>query len=118
MHQKKKNLKLRWTIAWRRLHKKLETIEKTKKTRVHVQKAQKAIVGITLEEIEKKKAEKPEYRAALRDQSERELKERKKKATDAKKFMKSTFAKAEPKAKIAKDKGATKGMGKNFKNKM
>merc|ERR1712080_625030 len=117
MHQKVKNLKLRWTMAWRRLHKKLETITKTKKSRVRVQKVQKAIVGITVEEIEKKKNEKPEYRQALREQSERDLKEKKRKQAESKKFMTKMNQNVKEQNKAVKktDKQTKGAVQKNFK---
>jgi len=49
-------------------------LRKKKKRNVRINKA---IVGISLEDIKKKKTEKPETRAALTEQALREIKERK-----------------------------------------
>jgi len=60
--QKIKPVKLRWTQAWRRMNKKGKVDESGKKRTRRAQKFQKAIVGMSLEDIKKKKAQKPELR--------------------------------------------------------
>ena len=65
-------------------------------------KAQRAVVGMSLEEIKKKKAQKPEVRSAQREAALREVKERNKKAKEAKKVA---VAKSMAKEKVAKSKG-------------
>ena len=65
-------------------------------------RVQKAYVGATLDDIKKKREEKPEVRQAMREQALREIKERqKKKATTAQKFDKQPKA-AAPKVSKAK----------------
>merc|ERR1712238_416080 len=64
--QRKKPSKLVWTQAWRRLHKKGLTETTTKKRTRRTTKIARAVVGLSLEEIRKRAAQKPEYRTAQR----------------------------------------------------
>mmetsp|Transcript_1214 Transcript_1214/g.2633 ORF Transcript_1214/g.2633 Transcript_1214/m.2633 type:complete len:158 (+) Transcript_1214:95-568(+) len=74
--QRIKPVKLRWTQAWRRMNKKGKVDEaKTKKTR-RATKFQKAIVGMSLDDIKKKKAQRPEIRAAAQEAAAKEAKAR------------------------------------------
>ncbi|KAL9139730.1 Large ribosomal subunit protein eL24 (rpL24) [Amphidinium carterae] len=74
--QRIKPVKLRWTQAWRRMNKKGKVDEaKTKRTR-RATKFQKAIVGMSLEDIKKKKAQRPELRAAAQEAAAKEAKAR------------------------------------------
>merc|ERR1712228_915521 len=82
-HQKIKPVKLRWTQAWRRMNKKGKVDETGKKRTRKVQKFQKAIVGMSLEDIKKKKAQKPELRQAAQDAAAKEAKARMQKKTAA-----------------------------------
>merc|ERR1711879_199511 len=75
--------KLRWTQAWRRMNKKGKTDETGKKRTRKVQKFQKAIVGMSLEDIKKKKAQKPELRKAAAEAAAKEAKARMQKKTGA-----------------------------------
>merc|ERR1711897_93360 len=75
-HQRIKPVKLRWTQAWRRMNKKGKADESTKKRSRKVQKFQKAIVGMSLEDIKKKKAQKPELRQQAKDAAAKEAKAR------------------------------------------
>merc|ERR1711982_193199 len=68
--------KLRWTQAWRRMNKKGKADETGKKRTRKVQKFQKAIVGMSLDDIKKKKAQKPELRKAAQDAAAKEAKAR------------------------------------------
>ncbi|CAJ1384590.1 unnamed protein product, partial [Effrenium voratum] len=61
-HQRIKPVKLRWTQAWRRMNKKGKVEEGAKKRTRKAQKFQKAIVGMSLDDIKKKKAMRPELR--------------------------------------------------------
>merc|ERR1719151_542329 len=77
-----KPVKLRWTQAWRRMNKKGKVEEGSKKRTRKVQKFQKAIVGMSLEDIKKKKAQRPELRQQAKDAAAKEAKVRmQKKAT-------------------------------------
>jgi large subunit ribosomal protein L24e len=107
-HQRIKPVKLTWTQDWRRLNKKGRA-EAVKKRRVRrVVRTQKAYVGATLDDIKKRRDEKPEVRQQMREQALREIKERqKKKATQAQKFDKAQ-SKAAPKVSKAKGKQKNK----------
>merc|ERR1712216_1100830 len=75
-HQKIKPVKLRWTQAWPRMNKKGKADESGKKRTRKVQKFQKAIVGMSLDDIKKKKAQKPELRQAAKEAAAKEAKAR------------------------------------------
>merc|ERR1719221_1661599 len=96
--QRIKPVKLTWTINWRRKNKKGRADDAGKKRTRKAAKVQKAIVGMSLDDIKRKRAQKPELRAAARESAMKEHKERAKKAADAKK----TTAKAAPKKAAAK----------------
>ena len=111
-HQKIKPVKLTWTQAWRRFNKKLQAdVVERKKTRKNV-RVQKAIVGMSLEDIKRRRTEKPETRdAEIKKQEqalkERKLKQKKEKMDEKKKQGKAApkdkaVAKNVPKAKVAK----------------
>ena len=98
-HQRVKPVKLTWTQTWRRFNKKGKTEQLKKKRIRRTYNVQKAIVGASLDDIKKRREEKPEVRAAMREQALREIKERQKKTTAAsKKFEK----RAQPGAKQQK----------------
>lgn len=72
-------------------------------------RTQKAYVGATLDDIKKKREEKPEVRQAMREQALREIKDRqKKKATQAQNFDKQQPKGAAPKVSKAKGKQKNK----------
>lgn len=75
--QRLKPSKLDWTVVFRRLHKKGITEEVAKKRTRRTVKAQRAVVGASLEAIKAKRAQKPEVRAAQRQQDVRQAKEKK-----------------------------------------
>merc|ERR1719400_2439410 len=117
-HQKIKPVKLRWTQAWRRMNKKGKADEQAKKRTRKVQKFQKAIVGMSLDDIKKKKAEKPQLRQQAKEAAAKEAKARM--ALKAKSAPKSgAKAGAKPKAVGGKDQKVAKpkagGGGKDFK---
>merc|ERR1712193_422696 len=94
---KKKNPReIRWTILYRRLHKKgVEEQEAKRRTR-RTQKFQRAVVGASLTDIMAKRNMKPEVRKAQREQAIRAAKEKAKaaKAADPK-AKKAAQAKAQ-----------------------
>merc|ERR1719237_537642 len=122
-HQRIKAVKLRWTQAWRRMNKKGKADEAAKKRTRKAQKFQKAIVGMSLDDIKKKKAQKPELRQQAREAAAKEAKARiqKKVATGSTKATTSKSGGAKAKAKVDKaPKGGAGGGGgakKNFKGK-
>merc|ERR1712066_499340 len=75
-HQRIKAVKLRWTQAWRRMNKKGKADEAAKKRTRKAQKFQKAIVGMSLDDIKKKKAMKPELRQQAKEAAAKEAKAR------------------------------------------
>merc|ERR1712139_426295 len=95
-HQRIKPVKLRWTQAWRRMNKKGKADEAAKKRTRKVQKFQKAIVGMSLEDIRKKKAQKPELRKQAQEAAAKEAKTRMQ--------QKSKAGGAAPKASASKGK--------------
>ena len=118
-HQKIKPVRLRWTQAWRRMNKKGKTDEGGKTRKRKAAKFQKAIVGMSLEDIKKKKAKVPEMRKEAKEAAAKEAKAR----AQAKKAPAKTAggAAAKPKASQKKAQGqATKqaaaGAGKASKN--
>lgn len=74
--QRKKAAKLVWTQAWRRLHKKGISETTTKKRTRRINKVQRAVVGLSLDDMKKKASVKPEVRAASRDAALKEVKAR------------------------------------------
>mmetsp|Transcript_2305 Transcript_2305/g.3562 ORF Transcript_2305/g.3562 Transcript_2305/m.3562 type:complete len:162 (-) Transcript_2305:46-531(-) len=118
-HQRIKPVKLRWTQAWRRMNKKGTANEQVKKRTRKVQKFQKAIVGLSLDDLKKKKAQKPEMRQQAKEAAAKEAKARmqQKKAAPA---AKATAKAGAPKAKAAvakQPKGGAAGGKKDFKGK-
>ncbi|TFJ87688.1 hypothetical protein NSK_001038 [Nannochloropsis salina CCMP1776] len=109
-NQRKKAARLVWTQGWRRLHKKIKVEEVQKRRTRRTTKFQRAIVGASLEEIKKKRAQKPE-RNAQREAALKEVKERAKamKAKQAK--MKPAGAAAGGSKQASKTKAAPKGRG-------
>ncbi|CAM9532207.1 unnamed protein product [Ectocarpus sp. 13 AM-2016] len=67
LKQRKKPAKLTWTQAWRRLNKKIKVEEVTRRRTRKTTKLNRAIVGASLEEIKKKRSQKPEVRSAQRE---------------------------------------------------
>eukprot|EP00440_Ansanella_granifera_P072105 gb/GFBE01078247.1/.p1 GENE.gb/GFBE01078247.1/~~gb/GFBE01078247.1/.p1 ORF type:complete len:157 (+),score=75.11 gb/GFBE01078247.1/:1-471(+) len=113
-HQRIKPVKLRWTQAWRRMNKKGKVEEGAKKKTRKAQKFQKAIVGMSLDDLKKKKAQKPELRQA-REAAAKEAKARQaqKKPAAGKPAVAKGKADKGPKA----SKGSAPAVGKAFKGK-
>ncbi|KAJ3082875.1 60S ribosomal protein L24 [Rhizoclosmatium hyalinum] len=109
--QRIKPSKLDWTIVFRRLHKKGQAEEASKKRSRRTVKAQRAVVGATLDAIKAKKAQKPELRASLRAAAAAKSKEAKKVAQEKKKAELSQV-KAAQKGNISKQQ--SKGAGKKI----
>merc|ERR1711971_1299326 len=88
-HQKIKPVKLTWTLAWRAYNKKIKVDEMQKKRTRKTTRIQKAVVGMSIEEIRRKKAESREDRDKANVAAEATIKDRKAKAMQAKKTDKS-----------------------------
>merc|ERR1712038_1016958 len=84
-HQKIKPVKLTWTMAWRAYNKKIKVDELQKKKSRKTTRIQKAVVGMAIEEIRRKKAESREDRDKAAEQLAKEVKDRKAKQMQAKK---------------------------------
>ena len=79
-HQKIKAQKLTWSQQWRRINKKVAVDAVQKKKRARSGKVYKAIQGITIEDIRKRRNVAPEARKAKRDAAVNQIKQRKKAA--------------------------------------
>mmetsp|Transcript_142785 Transcript_142785/g.456294 ORF Transcript_142785/g.456294 Transcript_142785/m.456294 type:complete len:166 (-) Transcript_142785:81-578(-) len=106
-HQRIKAVKLRWTQAWRRMNKKGKVDESAKKRTRKAAKFQKAIVGMSLDDIKKKKAMKPELRVQAKEAAAKEAKARQTKTKAAPKAK--SGAAAAPKGKADKGQKAPGG---------
>jgi len=94
-HQRKKAVKLTWTQAWRRFNKKIKVDEITRRKTRKTTRVQKAIVGMSLDEIMRRKNEKPEEREKKLEAAKKEVKDRQKKQIEAKRADKSKKAAAQ-----------------------
>ena len=111
-HQKIKPVKLTWTTAWRQFNKKVKVDDSTKRRARKTTKVQKAVVGMSLDEIKRRKAETREDRDKKTNEREKTVKDRKMKEQKDKKAAKGKDAKAAGGAKKQekiKDKGAAGG---------
>ena len=88
-HQKIKPVKLTWTLAWRAYNKKIKVDDIQKKRSRKTTRIQKAVVGMSIEEIRRRKAESREDRDKANVAAEQTIKDRKAKAMQAKKAEKS-----------------------------
>lgn len=96
--QRLKPAKIDWTVTFRRERKKGLTEESTKKKARRTVKAQRAIVGASLQQLKERSQQKPEVRAAERKQAAEAAKAKKRAAAEKKKAEK----KSQPKANQAK----------------
>merc|ERR1712127_341418 len=101
-HQKIKNVELTWTLAWRRFNKKIRVDELNKKRKTKVHRVQKAVVGMSLDEIKRRRAETRQDRDAKHDVAVKEIKERKVKEMATQKAQQKNMPKAAQGAKPAK----------------
>ena len=76
-HQKIKPVKLTWTQAWRRFNKKVQADAVERKKTRKTTRVQKAIVGLSLEDIKRKRTEKASDRDAELKKTAEAIKERK-----------------------------------------
>ena len=100
-HQKIKPVKLTWTQAWRRFNKKIRVDELSRKRSRKTTRVQKAVIGMSLDEIKRRKAESRDVRDKAHDAAVKEVKERKLKQIQAKKAEKAKTSKAAAPAKVA-----------------
>merc|ERR1712039_558433 len=93
--------KIKWTIAWRRMNKKIKTTDVSKKKRRKVKTVIREITGMTIEDINREKNETNADRDARKAAAIRQIKDRK--AAQAK--SKPNVAKQHAKPKNTKGKG-------------
>merc|ERR1719284_1450633 len=79
-HQKCKAARLTWTQTWRRMNKKGKVEVSKSRKKGKAMKFQKAIVGMSLDDLRKKKAAKTEYRTKAKEDALKEAKDRKAKS--------------------------------------
>lgn len=75
-HQKIKAAKLTWTQAWRRMNKKAKIDSGTRRKRTKTVKAAKAIAGLSLEDMRRKRANKDTLRKEAKQDAVEEAKKR------------------------------------------
>merc|ERR1712110_1114444 len=97
-HQKIKPVKLTWNMAWRAHNKKIKVDDIQKKRSRKTTRIQKAVVGMSIEEIRRKKAESREDRDKNADTAAKEIKDRKAKQMQQKKAQASKNQKGAGKA--------------------
>lgn len=93
-HQKIKPVKLTWTQASRRFNKKVKIEDIQKKRTRKTTRVQKAIVGMSLDEIKRRRNEDTSARDKTLESTKKELKERNMKKMQQKKAEKAKLAKA------------------------
>lgn len=95
-HQRIKPVKLTWTQASRRFNKKTKIMDLQKKRSKRTTRVQKAVVGMSLDEIKRKRNEDVKVRDANLEATKKELKDRNLKKMQAKKAEKAKQNKAAP----------------------
>src|SRR3990167_2950885 len=99
---KKNPRKVPWTVVFRKIHKK-GLVEETRKRRTRKQqKVTRAIVGASIELINKKRSIKPEQRKSDREAAIRKAKEERKKVKEASKGSKPAAPKRDARQKTQK----------------
>ena len=86
-HQKIKPVKLTWTQASRRFNKKIKVEDIQKKRTRRTTRVQKAVVGMSLDEIRRKRTEDAATRDKAADAAKKEIRERNVKKMQAKKSV-------------------------------
>ncbi|BAE62755.1 ribosomal protein L24e-domain-containing protein [Aspergillus flavus] len=92
--QRKNPRRISWTVLYRRQHKKGISEEVAKKRTRRAVKSQRAIVGASLDVIKERRNQRPEARAAARQQAIKDAKEKKAASEKAKKAEKAKNAAA------------------------
>ncbi|KAI1766765.1 ribosomal protein L24e-domain-containing protein [Hypoxylon sp. FL1150] len=90
--QRKNPRRISWTVLFRRQHRKGISEEVAKKRTRRTVKAQRAIVGASLDVIKEKRSMRPEARSAARAQAIKESKAKKAEAAAAKNSLKAKNA--------------------------
>jgi large subunit ribosomal protein L24e len=116
-HQRIKPVKLTWTQAWRRKNKKGKIEDSNKRKKAKVQKFQKAIVGMSLDDLKRKKGQKTEFRQQAKEAAAKEAKLRQQKQAAAQKKATKTATAASAKHAPAKKPAAAVQKTKSSKQK-
>ena len=103
---------MRWTTAWRRLNKKLKLSDQGKNKKKKTFRKERAIEGVTLDDIKKIKTARPEDKKALAEEAVREIKERKRALAAKKTTDKKVVNKDKNVQQKAQDKAAQKAQKK------
>uniref|UniRef100_A0A6B2LNM6 Large ribosomal subunit protein eL24-related N-terminal domain-containing protein n=1 Tax=Arcella intermedia TaxID=1963864 RepID=A0A6B2LNM6_9EUKA len=82
-HQRQKAAKLRWTLVYRRLHKKGVSETRSRKKRHGIKKTQRAVQGVDMEKVASIRKENPEKAKERREANLAQLRERRAKAKAA-----------------------------------
>ncbi len=107
-HQKIKPVKLTWTQAWRRHNKKIRIDELSRKRTRKTTRVQKAVVGMSLDEIKRRRAETRTDRDTKLAAAVQEIKERKQKQIQAKQAERAKIQKVAPKNQVQAPKAQAK----------
>ena len=102
-HQKIKPVKLTWTLAWRAFNKKIKVDDVVRKRTRKTTSVQKAVVGMSIDEIKRRKAETREMRDKNVDAATKEIKERKAKVQQQKKQQRAQQDRATGATKATKN---------------
>merc|ERR1712118_14438 len=94
--RKVKNLKIKWCTAWRRANKKVKVADVNKKRRRKAKRVVREIIGLTADEINRRKGESTADRNAKRDEAVRTIKDRKARIAKANKQNQQQASKAKP----------------------
>ncbi|PWY90472.1 hypothetical protein BO94DRAFT_593307 [Aspergillus sclerotioniger CBS 115572] len=103
--QRKNPRRIAWTVLYRRQHKKGISEEVAKKRTRRAVKSQRAIVGASLDVIKERRSQRPEARAAARQQAIKDAKE-KKAANESRKRAEKAKNAAAPAQRIQSKQGA------------
>ena len=98
-HQGIKRVYLAWTTEWRTKHKKIRVEDVQKRLTKKNVKVRKAIVGMSLDEIKRRRGETREARDKILAENEKKVKEAKAKEVAKRRTEKAKIQKAAPVAK-------------------
>ncbi|KAF7560737.1 hypothetical protein G7046_g3398 [Stylonectria norvegica] len=104
--QRKNPRRIAWTVLYRRKHRKGISEEVAKKRSRRTVKAQRAIVGASLDVIKERRTMRPEARTAARAQAIKDSKDKKQAAAAVKKAEKAKTAGAKGSGRIVGKQGA------------
>eukprot|EP01083_Nonionella_stella_P099277 279128_1 len=103
--------KLTWTLAWRRLNKKIKTTAVAKRRRKVGKKTVKGVEGISIDDLRMKRSQGGDVRHAQRQENLRDVKERRRKDQDRKRTDRKKQVKAQGGGKQIQKQFAKKSKG-------